>query len=278
MSKLFAVIGDPIAHSMSPLMHNDLFSLYEIDARYEKIRVQPDRLKEKIVELKHMGISGFNVTLPHKSTIIPLLDELDPLAEAIGAVNTVVNVNGNFVGYNTDGVGYVRGLQEKVPHLLHKKVLMIGAGGAARAIYFSLAKEGVRKIDIANRTVNRASSLIADCPYSVQSKALTIQEGEDCADQYEIIIQTTSVGMSPHIAISPFSVKKIKEGTVVSDIIYNPLETKLLCEAKQYRANVQNGLPMFVYQGALAFEKWTGVFPDINRMKQIVLTKLTSGS
>lgn len=274
MSKLFAVIGDPIAHSMSPWMHNDLFSFYKIAAHYEAIRIHPDDLKKDVMALKQKGIAGFNVTIPHKRTIMPLLDRIDPLADAIGAVNTVVNENGMFVGYNTDGIGYIQGLREKAPQLLHKKVLIIGAGGAARAIYFSLAKEGVTEIDIANRTLDRARSLVLACPYSVHSNVRTVQEAEDCAGDYDIIIQTTSVGMSPQTNNSPFTVKHIRKGTIVSDIIYNPLETKLLIEAKKQGAVTQNGLPMFVYQGAFAFEKWTGIFPDVQRMKQHVLARL----
>lgn len=274
MEKLFAVIGDPIAHSMSPVMHNDLFSLYKLDARYDFQLIKRGHLEEGLQELREKQIAGFNVTIPHKTAIIPLLDEVDPLAKAIGAVNTVVNNHGKFIGYNTDGIGYVRGLQEIVPQLKGKKVLMIGAGGAARAIYFTLASEGVSEIDIANRTVENGINLINTCPFVVHSKALSIQEGENSADHYEIIIQTTSIGMSPREADSPFSVAQIKAGTIVSDIIYNPLETKFLKQAKQKGALIQNGLPMFVYQGALAFEKWTTIFPDTKRMKETVLKNL----
>lgn len=274
MENLFAVIGDPIAHSMSPIMHNDLFSFYKIDAHYHPLRVQQEYLEDAIKGLKAIGISGFNVTVPHKTAIIPFLDQLDPLAKTIGAVNTVVNENGRLIGYNTDGSGFVRGLREKIVELLGKKVLIIGAGGAARAIYFSLASEGVSDIDIANRTIERAESLISTCPFSVRSHSLTMSEGEECANDYNIIIQTTSIGMSPQLEGIPFSAKNIKSGTIVSDIIYNPLETKFLREAKKKGAIVQNGLQMFVYQGALAFEKWTGMFPDTEMMKRNVMNQL----
>lgn len=272
--KLYAVIGDPIAHSMSPVMHNDLFSLYKLDGKYERKQIKHINLEAGIKELRTNQFAGFNVTIPHKTTIIPLLDEIDPLAKAIGAVNTVVNDNGKLIGYNTDGVGFIRGLQEVVFHLKGKKVLIIGAGGAARAIYFSLASEDIAEIDIANRTVEKAASLISTCPYEVNSKAYSIEEGEKLANDYEVIIQTTSIGMSPHTNCSPFSVANVQSGTVVCDIIYNPLETMFLTKAKQQGALTLNGLPMFVYQGALAFEKWTGIFPDTERMKNTILAQL----
>ena len=274
MKKLFAVLGDPIAHSMSPAMHNDLFDLYGIDAVYLPFHVTSDHLSDAVTGLKALGIAGFNVTVPHKTAIIPLLDRVDSLALEIGAVNTVVNEAGSLVGYNTDGAGFVKGLEELVPSLLGQKVLIIGAGGAARAIYFSLAQKGSQILDITNRTVEKARELVMECPFSVYSNALSLEEAAAGLGAYDVIVQTTSIGMHPHRTQQPISLRNIGKQTILCDIIYNPLTTMLMEVAQQDGAIVQNGIGMFVYQGALAFEKWTGIFPDVQRMKKNVLHQL----
>ncbi|MBU8879468.1 shikimate dehydrogenase [Bacillus sp. FJAT-29790] len=274
MKKLFAVLGDPIAQSMSPTMHNELFQTYGIDAHYQALHVKKEDLGDAIRGLKAIGIAGFNITVPHKQAVIPLLDRLDPLAKAIGAVNTVVNENGELVGYNTDGSGFVKGLLAHLPTLNDKNVLIIGAGGAARALYFTLARLEVKRLDICNRTVKKAEAITMECPYQVTTEVMDISEAEDNLANYDLIIQTTSIGMLPDIQKSPISLRNLKPNAFVSDIIYNPLETKILQEAKNKGAKIQNGLEMFVYQGALAFDKWTGIFPDPERMKANVLTQL----
>lgn len=274
MNKLYAVIGDPIAHSMSPAMHNELFKTYHINAHYQPLLVKRNDLGDAIKGLKAIGIAGFNVTIPHKEAIIPFLDRIDPLAEAIGAVNTVVNENGELVGYNTDGSGYVKGLLEKLNTLQNKRVLIIGAGGAARALYFTIASQGVNRLDVCNRTLHKAQVIIRECPYPVQSAAIEISEAENNLDKYDVVIQTTPIGMAPKKEDLPLSLHSLHANTFVSDIIYNPLQSKFLQEAKLKGASIQNGLPMFVYQGALAFEKWTGIFPDTKKMEEVVLQQL----
>ncbi|WP_442595076.1 shikimate dehydrogenase [Neobacillus sp. D3-1R] len=274
MKELFAVIGDPIAHSMSPQMHNDLFQYYSIDAHYQPLLVKKENLEAAIKGLKAIGISGFNVTIPHKTEIMAFLDEIDPLASDIGAVNTVVNQNGKLVGYNTDGLGFMKGLASLTSDFVNQKILIIGAGGAARAIYYTLAKTGVKGMDICNRTVEKATHLIETCPYQITSEALSLEQAENKLSHYGVIIQTTNIGMSPNMSQLPLSINFLRESSIVSDIIYNPLETFLLSEAKKKKAIVQNGIDMFVHQGALAFQYWTGITPDISRMKQIVMEQL----
>jgi shikimate dehydrogenase len=274
VKKLFAVLGDPIGHSMSPVMHNDLFSFYNIDADYLPFQVKEEDLEAAVKGLKAIGVGGFNVTVPHKSKIIPFLDGMDDLAANIGAVNTVVNENGKLIGYNTDGPGFIKGLKRLMPRIAGQKVLIIGAGGAARAIYLTLAKEEALVVDIANRTIEKARELIKDCPYSVSSSAYSFEEASDLLGNYDLIIQTTLIGMSPKINEQPISLNNLRKQTVVCDIIYNPLETQLIKDAYQKGASIQNGLDMFVYQGALAFEKWTGIFPDVERMRDNVLKQL----
>lgn len=275
MKKIYGVMGDPIAHSMSPDIHNDAFEKENIEAVYHHFHVTPERLNDAVKGMKALGIEGFNITIPHKTAIIPFLDEVDELALAIGAVNTVVNKNGRFIGYNTDGKGFFKSLCDEISgDIKAKKTLVIGAGGAARAIYFTLVKEGVKQVDIANRTKERAAQLVSDCPYDKVSKALSIIEAEESLSQYDLIIQTTSSGMSPEWDHSPLKVDQLKTGAIVSDIIYNPLQTKLLREAGEKGAETQNGLGMFINQAALAFEIWTGIMPDTARMTDIVLNKL----
>ncbi|MEY8191201.1 MULTISPECIES: shikimate dehydrogenase [Bacillales] len=275
MKKIYGVMGDPIAHSMSPDIHNDAFEKENIEAVYHHFHVTKEGLNDAVKGMKALGIEGFNITIPHKTSIIPFLDEVDELALAIGAVNTVVNKNGRFIGYNTDGKGFFKSLCDEISSdIKAKKTLVIGAGGAARAIYFTLVKEGVKQVDIANRTKERAAQLVSDCPYDKVSKALSIIEAEESLSQYDLIIQTTSSGMSPELDHSPLKVDQLKTGAIVSDIIYNPLQTKLLREAGEKGAETQNGLGMFINQAALAFEIWTGIMPDTARMTDIVLNKL----
>lgn len=276
MKKLFAVLGDPIGHSMSPMMHNDLFSYYNIDAAYLPFQVTSDRLNVAVEGLRALGARGFNVTVPHKSAIIPYLDKVDELAMNIGAVNTVVNEDGMLIGYNTDGPGFLRGLEGHIPSLSGQRVLIIGAGGAARAIYFTLAQKAPLSIDIANRTLEKAVNLTAECPFAVSSKAVSLEDAHQELNQYDLIVQTTMIGMYPKVSVQPVQLAKLKQQAMVCDIIYNPLETQFLQEAKRKGARVQNGIEMFVNQGALAFEKWTGIFPDVQRMRENVL-KLLGG-
>jgi shikimate dehydrogenase len=275
LEKLYGLIGCPVSHSMSPLMHNDAFQHLGIRAHYHAFHVEPGRLQDAVTGLRALGVSGFNVTVPHKVNIIEFLDQVDKEALEIGAVNTVVNVNGKLIGYNTDGQGFVRALLEILDAPLEQRsILLIGAGGAARGILFSLAANGAKRIDLCNRTLTNAEKLLKDCKINISSNILTISEAEKRLDQYQLIINTTSVGMHPNIEQMPLNVERLVQGTIVSDIIYNPLETKLLKEAKKRKAITQNGVGMFVYQGALAFEKWTGIWPNIDRMKNIVIQKL----
>lgn len=271
MSQVVALLGYPVHHSMSPAMHNDQFQRLNIAAQYEAKAVEPEQLAEVVTQLRKDGALGFNVTIPHKEAIIPLLDRIDPLAQAIGAVNTVVREGAELVGYNTDGLGFYRSLMEAAELDKTKPVLLIGAGGAARAIYYTLVAEGFTHIDIANRNVKRAQQLlIADS--SLTSHALALSEVN--VEPYHCIIQTTAVGMYPNVAETPLSLACLRAGTVVADIVYNPLETTFLREAKERGATVVNGVGMFVYQGLLAFEKWLKCTPDATMMKQLVLAKL----
>lgn len=275
MIKLYGVIGNPIVQSMSPIMHNTEFQQLKIEAHYQPFHILEKDLEIAIQGMKVIGIEGLNVTSPHKETIMPSLEYIDPLAKAIGAVNTVIRSGDEFHGYNTDGAGYIRSLQAEWKHdIFQERTLIIGAGGAAKAIYYTLLSMGMPEVDICNRSVDRARTLIEECPYEGKSKAMSLCEAEENLAQYDLIIQTTSIGMYPRVNDIPLSLDNLQSHTFVSDIIYNPFKTALLKTAQQKGAKIHNGLGMFVYQGALAFQKWTGIEPNIERMTKTVIKQL----
>ncbi|RLQ98149.1 shikimate dehydrogenase [Falsibacillus albus] len=275
MEKIYGVIGDPIQHSMSPIMHNTAFRELGLEAHYHAFHIRKESIRRYIDAVRLLNISGFNVTVPHKTEIMEHLDHIDPLANAIGAVNTVLNDNGRLIGYNTDGMGFVEAMQQEWKQdIVQENILIVGAGGASRAIFYTLASMGVQHIDIANRTKEKAQSLIENCPFTIQSSALSIEEAAGQLEKYSAVIQTTSIGMHPNTEEVPLKLDRLKAGTFVSDIIYNPLETLFLSQAKKKGAIIQNGVGMFVNQGAVAFNLWTKKNPNIQSMKNIVLDKL----
>lgn len=272
---IYGVIGYPISHSMSPLMHNTEFQAFGMESYYTAFSVHPDELKNAIDGIRALNIKGINVTIPHKVAVIDWLDEVDEEARLIGAVNTIINKNGRLIGSNTDGQGYLRSLLSVVnSSLTEKNMLVIGAGGAARAIVTSLARHGVKNIEITNRTMSKAEHLVQHIKPYVSARSLTLNEAEERLSDYEIVINTTAVGMSPNVTQIPIRVDNLRKGTIVSDLIYNPLTTLFLKKAEEKGAITDNGVGMFVHQGALAFKKWTGIDPNIERMTKTVLNKL----
>lgn len=268
------VIGDPIEHSLSPVMHNEAFKQAGIQGSYEKVRVTSDELPSFMNELKESDYAGCNVTIPHKVAVIPLLDEIDQEAERIGAVNTVVNKNGKLIGYNTDGKGFLLGLNEKISRPISEmNILLIGAGGAARSIAHALLKENPKKLFIANRSEERLSLLTEDLNDTCV-KPLSLKDAEDELSSFDVLINTTNAGMHPDIESMPIQLAQLKNEAVVCDIVYNPLKTKWLQTAEEKGAVTDNGVSMLVMQGAMAFEKWTGTFPDTKKMKQAVIEQL----
>lgn len=276
MKKWYAVIGDPISQSMSPWMHENWYKENGIDASFLPIQVKEEKLEEAIASLKLLGCSGWNVTVPHKTAIIPYLDELDPSAKTMNAVNAVeVLEDGRLRGSNTDGHGFVRALEEAFGEAcLKKDVLVIGAGGAARGIAFALHEAGYGPITFTNRTIQKAEQLAAEIP---TSSAIPLDQAEEGLSSYGLVVQTTSVGMNFAQEGMPLNPKNIEAGTVVADIIYNPLETAFLKSAREQGAFTMNGTGMFIHQGALAFEKWTTVRPDTAKMIK-KLTETLGGS
>ncbi|MER1998672.1 MAG: shikimate dehydrogenase [Lysinibacillus sp.] len=270
MKKWFAVIGDPIAQSKSPEMHNAWFDALEIDATYIPLHVKEADLAQAVQSLKLLGASGWNVTIPHKQSIIPLLDELDEMAEKMGAVNTVVRKeDGTLKGYNTDGTGFVRSLEESIgENMRTEPLLVIGAGGAARGIVHALHAIGYTNITVANRTVAKAQAIIDEIGVG-HAKSLT--EVEVRLADYKIFVQTTPAGMTTGEIDLPFSMEQFPMQAIAADIVYNPLLTPFLRAAEEKQATIVNGLGMFVHQGAIAFEYWLNKYPNTNTM----MTRLT---
>lgn len=252
-----AVIGHPIAHSLSPQLHEQWLRASGLFGRYEAIDAMTNDLPALFEAMRGGEWDGFNVTIPYKEAVVRYVDELDEAAKLAGAVNTVYKRDGRLVGTNTDGAGLVQALTPFTDWT--GQVLVIGAGGAARGIVQALP---TRQVTIVNRTVERAKELadVFDVTYTTFEKV--------DASQYEVIIQTTSVGMDK--SSTPLSLEGLRQNTVVCDIIYRPLVTPMLREAQHRGAIVVTGVAMFVGQGALSFEKWTGVKPDETIGKKLI--------
>ncbi|MEW9500504.1 shikimate dehydrogenase [Jeotgalibacillus marinus] len=273
MKILLGVIGYPIEQSKSPLMHNYWLKDQAIDGHYQAFEVQPLELKEAVTGMKVLGLSGWNVTIPFKEAIIPLLDQIDPAAKAIGAVNTVVVQGGQLIGKNTDGLGFVQSLIEKrsIQQIKQSSILIIGAGGAAKGIYYALSQLSPMTIRVTNRTFERAASLVENMNNNELNVAITTQEAQQKLSHFDIIINTTSVGMFPEIDHLPIDVSEIKQGALAVDIIYNPLKTRFLRKASENGADTLNGVGMFVHQGALAFKEWTGKKPNTEKAIKMIV-------
>jgi shikimate dehydrogenase len=277
VNKLFGLLGHRIGHSMSPLMQNDAFYQLGYPGHYHAFDVSSDQLKDTVAAIRVLNISGFNVTIPHKVAIIEFLDEIDEEARIIGAVNTVANIDGRLIGYNTDGRGYLSSLLKVIEKpLAQSQVLVIGAGGAARAVVTAIMNSGVSRMTIANRTIEKAASIKENYQQYKRGNIniLTLKEAEAIIGTYDIIINTTSVGMSPNTDEIPIDLENIKTRVILSDLIYNPIWTKWLRLGEEKGAIIHNGVGMFVEQGALAFQKWTGQVPDTEKMTRIVMKKL----
>lgn len=276
MGKLYGLLGHPVGHSMSPVMHNCEFRELGLSHHYQAFDLSPEQLEDGVEAMKILDVQGFNVTIPHKVAIMPLLDEIEQEALEIGAVNTVFKSGGKLIGTNTDGRGYLMSLLSVTGEksLQEKRILVIGAGGAARAVAVSICRSGVASLTIANRTIEKAEELSSVCNKYARTVATSLSEAETTLSNFDIVINTTSIGMSPYLNHIPLKLDQLKAGTVLSDLIYNPLETQWMKEGKERGAVVDNGVSMFVEQGALAFEKWTEVAPNRQRMRRTVLKEL----
>lgn len=267
-TNIVGLIGHPVEHSFSPPMHNAAFKELGLDYAYVAFDVNPQDLKSAIEGAGALKIKGFNVTIPHKIDVMEYLDELDEVAELIGAVNTIDFKN--LKGYNTDGIGAIKAIEE-VTKVKGKDVVVAGAGGASRAISFYLAKYGVQSLTILNRNELRAESLandILDSNLIDDVKVDTISEISSHVKDADILIDTTPLGMDPHIDDEPIiRADNMHEDLVVFDAVYNPSQTVLLKEAIEAGAKPVYGIKMLLYQGAESFEIWTGKKAPIDVME-----------
>lgn len=268
MVKTFAVIGDPIEHSLSPSIHNAAFKALNLDCTYIAYRIPRGELGEGIESLRQIKISGFNVTIPHKIEMMQYLDEASPECKTIGATNTVSNENGRFVGYNTDMDGFLEPIKKRNIGISGESVLVLGSGGAARAIVAGFAKEKARKITIANRTENKAhelskfaSSLGAESDHTTLNNVDT--------SKYKFIINATSVGLKNEP--SPISTNSINSNHVVYDIIYMPMSTDFITQSKKNSATIIYGYEMLLGQAVLAFQIWHKTQAPYEAMKKVLL-------
>ncbi|AMD18343.1 shikimate dehydrogenase [Methanobrevibacter sp. YE315] len=268
-TNIVGLIGHPVEHSFSPPMHNAAFDELEMDYAYVAFDVNPSDLKSAIDGAKSLNIKGFNVTIPHKIEVMQFLDEIDEVAGLIGAVNTIDFKD--MKGYNTDGIGAVKAIEE-VTDIKNRSVVVAGAGGASRAISFYLAKYGADSITILNRNVERAQSLARDVAGSgliSEVIADSISEIGSCLSNADILVDTTPIGMHPNINDEPIALAKdMHEDLVVFDAVYNPNETVLLKEAIKAGATPVYGIKMLLYQGAESFKIWTGRDAPVDAMEK----------
>jgi shikimate dehydrogenase len=265
-TNVVGIIGNPVEHSLSPLMHNAAFEQLDLDYIYVPFLVAENALKNAINGAKSLNIKGLNVTIPHKTEIIKYLDSLDKAAELIGAVNTVKFDENGTIGFNTDGIGAVKSIEE-VSSVKNKKVIILGAGGAARAVAFQILIEGAGSLIIANRTSKNALNLQKDLRDKLNADVKTVDFGEKVENELldaDILINTTPIGMYPNIDQEPLvKAGMMHKNLVVNDLVYNPLKTCLLKECEKANAEAISGIKMLIYQGMESFKIWTGIYPPL---------------
>ena len=278
-TRVCGVIGDPIEHSLSPIIHNAAFKHLKLDFVFLALRVEAATLESAVRGMRGLGIHGLNVTMPHKSTVIDFLDEVDSTVKFLGSANTILNRDGRLLGFNTDGIGALRALRENGTELSGKKVLLLGTGGAAKAIAHSLAKK-VEELVVLNRASEKAKELAESLRRSLNNRivgdALSSKVIAKNLQDSDVLVNATSVGMHPEANQSLVTSRWLKPKLTVMDIVYNPVETKLAKDAKAAGAKVISGVEMLIYQGAASFEIWTGQAAPVDVMRKAALSKLSS--
>lgn len=284
-----AVIGDPVKHSLSPAMQNAALKRAGFNYTYKKIHVTPQSLENFCLKARQgkNKLAGFNITLPHKENILPYLDWISPLAKLVGAANTVVNHQDKLLGFNTDGLGYVESLKEETDFKFSAThVTLIGAGGAACGVAAALAQHGVSQLNIANRTLSKAKDLVKRLsPHFPKTRftplPLNREKFHQALRQSQLITNTTSLSLKPEsfaLNFPDFPWQKIAKKTIISDLVYTPKMTAFLKAAKNHRLPIHPGLGMLLHQGALAFQLWTGQYPDVDLMREVLEKKLRKKS
>jgi shikimate dehydrogenase len=269
--KTYCIIGDPIQHSLSPGMQNAAFAALGLNCTYIAFRVPANELKESVESLRSINIAGFNVTVPHKVEVMKYLDELDASAKKAAAVNTVNSIEGIFRGYNTDIDGFIEPLHRRHVDFGGMQVLLLGAGGAARAVVAALSQEsGIAKVIVANRDMQKADELAKiGSGLGLKCETLSLEKAHDVSRECDLIVNATTLGL--HNEPSIIDHEHIKKGSIVYDIVYRPIATDLIENAKYAQATVVYGYEMLIEQGAKAFEIWTGLPAPREAMKKNLL-------
>lgn len=275
-TKIYGIFGHPVSHSLSPLMHNSAFAALGLDCVYTAFDVHPDDIGKAADAIRALGISGVNVTIPHKQAIIPHLDEVSPDAKHTGAVNTVKNEGGRLTGYNTDVGGFMRDAREELGISPEgASVLLLGAGGAARAVISAFGMNGAKRIAIANRTPGKAEKLAEEFGrFFPDTTIYPVDSGDAGAMTKELgltdlLVNSTSGGMEGASGLE-INIGALRDGAAVYDLVYKPRETKLVKEAKALGRKAVGGLGMLLYQGALSFEIWTGENAPVDVMRKAI--------
>ena len=271
-TRMAGIIGWPVGHSLSPAMHNAVYDAMGMNWRYVAFPVRPERIAEAVYGIRALNLAGVNVTIPHKETVMPHLDELTPAARAIGAVNTIIVEDDRMIGDNTDVRGVLEALDQAGVSLAGRQALILGAGGAARAAAWGLLTRHTR-VALLARTPVRGERLAEDMRRVVPGADVTVVE--QAPRSVDLLVNCTPVGMIPEPAHSPLPPGlTLDADTAVMDMIYRPLETTLLRQARQAGARTVSGLDMLVYQGVIAFERWTGTLPPADVMRAACLSAL----
>ncbi|MEE8329635.1 MAG: shikimate dehydrogenase [Thermodesulfovibrionia bacterium] len=270
-TKIIGIFGYPIEHTLSPLMHNAAFKTLGLDMCYVAFRVLPEELREAVRAIKSLNLPGVNITVPHKEKVIPLLDKVNEEASFIGAVNTIVNSEGILTGYNTDGRGFISALSEKKISIENKDILILGAGGASRAINYYLSEKAAR-LSLFDIDRSKAERLISDLN-KIRNNAFLLENIKDI-DRPDIIINATPLGLKSEDAL-PLSPDFIASEMVVCDLVYK--NTSFLQEAEKKGARTIDGSGMLLWQGVLAFELWTGLKPPVDVMRKALLSAIEKG-
>lgn len=272
-TRLVAIFGDPIDHTLSPAIQNAAFELLGLNLVYVPFHVRPADLKAAVNSIRTLGFIGANITIPHKERVMRSLDDVHVHAKDVGAVNTVVNKKGRLIGYNTDGAGYLLSLREETGFSVRgKNVVILGAGGASRAIFHALLDARPASVVISNRTPKRAADLAREFGRKFKNtviRTVPFKKGplSEEAQSADLLVNTTSLGMTGQARLD-FPVESLPKGAVVSDIVYRPLETGLLKKARSRGLKTHDGLSMLVRQGSIGFELWTGKKAPVELMRK----------
>lgn len=278
-TRILGIFGDPVKHSLSPLMHNEALARIGFDAVYVPFHVLPDALPQAVEAIRILDLLGVNLTVPHKERVCALLDEIDPQARLIGAVNTVVNRQGRLIGYNTDGIGFLHSLAEDLDfNPANKRILLLGAGGACRAALVALAEAGADSIVVANRTPERAAALMAEfgpvfSGTSFASCSLAREALAAHLPEIDLLVNTSALGLGGE-SLPGFPWEKLPAFAVVYDMVYGFEPTSLLREAAARGLAGADGLGMLVAQGEAGFRLWTGQTPPSGVMKARLLAAI----